>query len=70
MTDNVRMQQRLLARVFASSGEAWSTGFRWVAAGVPLGAFFPDRVDKIAPICGSARTSPHNFVFLEGVRAR
>jgi len=33
------------------------------------GALFPDRVDKIAPICGSARTSPHNFVFLEGVRA-
>jgi homoserine O-acetyltransferase len=33
------------------------------------GALFPDRVERIAPICGSARTSPHNFVFLEGVKA-
>jgi homoserine O-acetyltransferase len=30
---------------------------------------FPDRVGKIAPICGSAKTSPHNVVFLEGVKA-
>jgi homoserine acetyltransferase len=33
------------------------------------GALFPDRVERIAPICGSAKTSPHNFVFLEGVKA-
>jgi len=26
-------------------------------------------VRAIAPICGTARTSPHNFVFLEGVKA-
>ena len=32
-------------------------------------ALFPDRVERIAPICGSAKTSPHNFVFLEGVKA-
>jgi pimeloyl-ACP methyl ester carboxylesterase len=32
-------------------------------------ALFPDRVDGIAPICGSAKTSAHNFVFLEGVKA-
>ena len=25
--------------------------------------------ERIAPICGSARTSRHNFVFLEGVKA-
>jgi homoserine O-acetyltransferase/O-succinyltransferase len=30
---------------------------------------FPDRVERIAAICGSAKTSPHNFVFLEGVKA-
>lgn len=30
------------------------------------GALFPDMVERIAPFCGSARTSPHNFVFLEG----
>ena len=34
-----------------------------------MAALFPDRVERIAPICGSAKTSPHNFVFLEGVKA-
>jgi homoserine O-acetyltransferase len=29
----------------------------------------PDRVERIAVVCGSARCSPHNAVFLEGVRA-
>ena len=29
------------------------------------GALFPDMVDTIAPICGSARTSPHNYVFVD-----
>jgi homoserine O-acetyltransferase len=33
------------------------------------GALYPDMVQAIAPICGSARTSPHNSLFLEGVRA-
>src|SRR4029078_11318589 len=33
------------------------------------GARYPHRVAAIAPICGSARTSPHNFVFLEGLKA-
>jgi pimeloyl-ACP methyl ester carboxylesterase len=28
-------------------------------------ALFPDRIERIAPICGSAKTSAHNFVFLE-----
>jgi len=30
---------------------------------------FPEVVGAIAPICGSARTSPHNVVFLEGLKA-
>ena len=33
------------------------------------GALYPAMVDAIAAICGTARTSPHNFVFLDGVRA-
>jgi homoserine O-acetyltransferase len=32
-------------------------------------ALYPDMVEAIAPICGSARTSPHNYLFLEGVKA-
>ena len=32
-------------------------------------AQFPEMVDAILPFCASAKTSPHNFVFLEGVKA-
>ncbi len=68
--DNVVLQQRLLAEVLGIEGIAlvvgWSMGaqqaYHW-------GALFPDRVRRIAAICGSARTSVHNYVFLEGVRA-
>jgi homoserine O-acetyltransferase len=33
------------------------------------GAIFPDRVERLCAVCTSARTSPHNKVFLEGIRA-
>ena len=36
--------------------------FKW-------GALYSDMVQAIAPLCGSARTSPHNYLFLEGVKA-
>jgi homoserine O-acetyltransferase len=36
--------------------------FQWAAS-------HPEMVDRIAPLCGTARTTPHNIVFLEGVRA-
>ena len=39
------------------------------AAGVPLGDCSPTGSSGIAPICDSAKTSAHNFVFLEGVKA-
>ena len=32
-------------------------------------ALFPDRVERLAVVCGAAKISPHNFVFLEGVKA-
>jgi len=32
-------------------------------------ALFPGQVQRLAVLCGSARTSPHNKVFIEGVRA-
>ena len=32
-------------------------------------ARYPDMVERLAPIAGSARTSPHNYVFLEGMKA-
>jgi len=68
--DNVRLQHRLLTERFEARRVAlavgWSMGaqqaFHW-------GALYPDYVERIAPFCGSARTSRHNFVFLEGVKA-
>ena len=70
MTDNVRVQQRLLAEVFGIERIKLVYGFSMGAQqAFHWGALFPDRVERIAPICGSAKTSPHNFVFLEGVKA-
>jgi len=70
MTDNVRVQQRLVAEVFGVERVCLVYGFSMGAQqAFHWGALFPDRVERIAPICGSAKTSPHNFVFLEGVKA-
>lgn len=44
----------------------------WSMAGCQCyhwGVQYPDMVESILPFCGSAKTSPHNFVFLEGVKA-
>lgn len=68
--DAVRVQQRLLAEVFGIRRVAlvygWSMGgmqaYHWASQ-------FPDLVERIAVVCGSARCSPHNAVFIDGVRA-
>ena len=70
LSDNVRLQHRLVSEVFGIERiklvVGWSMGaqqtYQW-------GCLFPDMVERIAPFCGSARTAPHNFVFLEGVKA-
>ncbi len=70
MADNVRVQQRLLQEVFGVERVCLVYGFSMGAQqAFHWGALFPDRVERIVPICGSAKTSPHNFVFLEGVKA-
>ena len=70
MTDNVRVQQRLLQEVFGIERLKLVYGFSMGAQqAFHWGALFPDRVERIAAICGSAKTSPHNLVFLEGVKA-
>ena len=68
--DNVACQRQLVEtglgvkRVRLVMG--WSMGgcqaFQW-------GAQCPDIVDAILPFCGSARTSVHNILFLEGIKA-
>ena len=68
--DNVRVQQRLLHEVFGITRVALAAG--WSMGGIQAyhwAALFPDRVQRLAVLCGSAKTSPHNQVFLDGVRA-
>ena len=68
--DNVTAQHRLITQHFGVTRVklvvGWSMGaqqtYQW-------GCLYPDMVERIAPFCGSAKTAPHNFVFLEGVRA-
>ena len=68
--DNVRAQYRLLTEKLGVKRVALVTG--WSMAGCQSfqwGAQYPDFVDAILPFCGSAKTSEHNIVFLEGVKA-
>ena len=68
--DNVFCQHRLLTeqfnieriRLVAGWSMAGCQAYHWAAQ-------FPEMVDAILPFCASARTSPHNLVFLEGVKA-
>jgi homoserine O-acetyltransferase len=67
--DNVMFQHRLITEVFHIEKIklvlGWSMGaqqtFQWAC-------LFPEMVEKIVPFCGSSKTSPHNFVFLESLR--
>ena len=68
--DNVRCQHRLLTERLDVKRVALVAG--WSMAGCQSyqwAAQYPELVDAIVPFCASARTSPHNFVFLEGVKA-
>jgi len=67
--DNVESQYRLVTEVFGIETLAlvlgWSMGagqtFQWAAS-------HPEMVQRILPFCGSARTAPHNKVFLDSLR--
>ena len=70
LLDNVACQHRLLTEALGVRRIALVMG--WSMAGCQSyqwGAQYPDMVDAILPFCASARTSPHNQVFLEGVKA-
>ena len=70
IADNVRLQHQLLTEVMGVArlelAVGWSMGaqqaFQWAA-------LYPDMVARLAAICGTARTAPHNIVFLESLRA-
>lgn len=70
MYDNIDAQHRLVVDLLGIDRIALVVGFSMGAqAAFHWAARYPDFVQRIAPICGSARTSHHNFVFLEGVKA-
>ena len=68
--DNVACQHKLLTEHLEVKQLALVTG--WSMAGCQAYQWavqFPDIVNAILPFCSSAKTSSHNFVFLEGVKA-
>ncbi|MCR9254564.1 MAG: alpha/beta fold hydrolase [Alphaproteobacteria bacterium] len=68
--DNIHAQKRLLEEVFGIERLALAYGWSMGAQqALHWGAVFPDRVARICAVCGSAKTSEHNKVFLHGVRA-
>jgi homoserine O-acetyltransferase len=68
MADNVRAQHRLLTEHFGVTGVAASYGFSMGAGqAYHWAALFPEFVERAIVVCGSAKTSPHNKVFLSGL---
>src|SRR5262245_38649036 len=68
--DNVVCQHRLVTEHLGIDRVKLVVGFSMGAQqAYQWGALYSDMVQAIAPLCGSARTSPHNYVFLEGVKA-
>tara|TARA_Y100001970_G_scaffold286456_1_gene408684 strand:+ start:358 stop:1371 length:1014 start_codon:yes stop_codon:yes gene_type:complete len=68
--DNVACQHKLITQHLNINKIALVTG--WSMAGCQSyqwAAQYPDMVEAILPFCASAKTSEHNFVFLEGVKA-
>ncbi len=68
MRDNVFAQRRMMKEQFGVEEVAAVYGFS-MGAGQAFhwAAEFPDAVDKAIIVCGSARTSVHNQVFLSGL---
>jgi homoserine O-acetyltransferase/O-succinyltransferase len=68
--DNVAIQRRLVSDVLGIKQLAMAIGFsmgglqayEWAAQA-------PEQVKRLVVICGAAKCAPHNYVFLEGIRA-
>ena len=68
--DNVRAQRRLLREVLGVERIALAYG--WSMGGqqaLHWAALYPGEVERVCAVCTSARTSLHNKVFIEGVKA-
>ena len=68
--DQVEQQHKLVTEKFGIETlplvTGWSMGagqtYQWAVS-------YPDMVQRACPFCGSSKTSEHNIVFLEGVKA-
>lgn len=70
VADNVIAQHRLLTERYDITRVALVSGFSMGAQQTfEWACRFPDLVERIVPLCGSARTSAHNRVFLDGAVA-
>ena len=66
--DNVWAQHRLLTEHFKVDVLAAAYGFSMGAQqAYHWAAHYPDQVERIVVVCGSARTATHNAVFLSGL---
>lgn len=67
--DNVVAQHHLVTEKFGIEKIALVTGWSMGAGQTyQWGVSYPEMVERIFPFCGSAKTSLHNIVFLEGVK--
>ena len=68
--DNVEAQRRMLEDVFGirrlQLAYGWSMGGQQA---LHWAALYPDSVARVAAVCTSAKTTPHNRVFLEGLKS-
>ena len=67
--DNVIASHRLVTEYFGIERIKLVVGFSMSAQqAFHWAALYPEMVEKIAPLCGSAKTSPHNWLHLEGMK--
>ena len=67
--DNVIAQHRLLTEHFAVTRVALAIGYSMSGQqAYHWGALYPEFVSRICAVCGSAKTSAHNWVYLNGYK--
>ncbi len=68
VADNVRAQHRLITERFGVTTVAAAYGFSMGGLqAYHWAALYPEMVQRAFVVCGSARTAPHNKVFLSGL---
>ena len=68
--DNVAIQRRFVEDVFGIKQIEMAIGFSMGGLqAYEWAAQVPNMVKRLAVICGAAKCAPHNYVFLEGIKA-